>query len=258
MKHLTIMFAIAAAAAPGLIEPANAESANRFFFEGDMVRGDQAGAPGPFCVLNSQFKRLEKVVWRVRVLDAAGKPLDDKGLKSLEIELPDGQKIAARFGPHPPPRLGPAADYFWSAAWIIPGGVSKRDLRLQGDGDRRWTVSSQSLAAVHDEAVATDGRRRARSRSRSNRPKVGDMTMPCRGALIALAFHAGRAVLRVWRAGRSPRGRAGTGSRDHRTVGRLCRAARRQLRSAARSVRRSRSRAKASHLVRTSKSSGGR
>ncbi len=122
MKHLTIAFALAASAGGlGLNERANAEgAANRFFFEGDMVRGDQEGAPGPFCVLNSQFKRLEKVVWRVRVLDPAGKPLDDKGLKSLVIELPDGQTIPARFGPHPPPRLGPAADYFWSARWIIP------------------------------------------------------------------------------------------------------------------------------------------
>jgi len=101
---------------------ANAEgaAAQGLFFEGDMVRGDQAGAPGPFCVLNNQFKRLEKVVWRVRVRDAAGKALDDKSLKSLVIELPDGQKIHARFGQHPPPHLGPAADHFWSARWIIP------------------------------------------------------------------------------------------------------------------------------------------
>jgi hypothetical protein len=121
MKHYAIAFAAAATiAVPNLIQTANAEGATPFFFEGDMVRGDQAGAPGPFCVLNNQFKRLEKVVWRVRVLDAAGKSLDDKGLKSLVIELPNGEKVAARFGPHPPPRLGPAADHFWSAAWIIP------------------------------------------------------------------------------------------------------------------------------------------
>lgn len=121
MKPLTIVLAAAAAlAAPSLIQPANAEGANRFFFEGDMVRGEQAGAPGPFCVLTSQFKRLEKVVFRIRVVDGAGKPVDDKGLKSLVVELPDGQKIAAHHDRHPPPHLGPAADHFWSAAWIIP------------------------------------------------------------------------------------------------------------------------------------------
>ena len=99
-----------------------AQQSTLLFFEADMVRGDQVGAPGPFCVLNNQFKRLEKVVWRVRVLDQTGKSLDDKGLKSLAIELSDGQRLPGRFGPHPPPRSGPATDYFWSAAWTIPAG----------------------------------------------------------------------------------------------------------------------------------------
>jgi hypothetical protein len=92
----------------------------KLFFEGDIVRGDLDGAPGPGCALNSQFKHLEKVLWRLRILDATGKALDDKGLKSLVIELPDGQKFAARFGAHPPPRIGPTVDYFWTARWIIP------------------------------------------------------------------------------------------------------------------------------------------
>jgi hypothetical protein len=92
----------------------------KLFFEGDIVRGDQDGAPGPGCVLNSQFKHLEKVVWRLRILDGAGMALDDKGLKSVVVELPDGQKMAARFSGHPPPRIGPPVDYFWTARWIIP------------------------------------------------------------------------------------------------------------------------------------------
>src|SRR5215475_12821468 len=73
----------------------------KLFFEGDIVRGAQPGAPGPFCVLNGQFKRLEKVVWRIRVTDQDGKPFDDKGLKVLEVQLPDGQKVAARYSHHP-------------------------------------------------------------------------------------------------------------------------------------------------------------
>jgi hypothetical protein len=105
----------------GLADVAQAQQqGGRLFFEGDMVRGNQQGAPGPFCVLNNQFKRLEKVVWRVRVLDQAGKSLDDKGLKSLVVELPDGQKLNARFGPHPGPSQGPPTDHFWTAIWIIP------------------------------------------------------------------------------------------------------------------------------------------
>ena len=104
----------------GFAHDAKAQSAGKLFFEGDMVRGDQQGAPGPFCVLTNQFKRLEKVVWRVRVLDQTGKSLDKEGLKSVVVELSDGQRLDARFAPHPPPRVGPATDYFWTAIWIIP------------------------------------------------------------------------------------------------------------------------------------------
>ena len=80
---------------------ANAQGAagKRLFFEGDMVRGAQQGAPGPFCVLSNQFKRLEKVVWRIRVLNEAGQPLDDSGLKSVVVDLPDGQKLNAKYRP---------------------------------------------------------------------------------------------------------------------------------------------------------------
>jgi hypothetical protein len=45
----------------GLSSSAQAQVAGaKLFFEGDMVRGAQAGAPGPFCVLDNQFKHLGK------------------------------------------------------------------------------------------------------------------------------------------------------------------------------------------------------
>jgi hypothetical protein len=104
----------------GALPAANAQEAKQLYIEGDMVRGNQKGAPGPGCVLDNQFKHLEKVTWRVRVLDGSGKPLDDKGIKSMVVELPDGQKFNAKYGPHPPPAAGPAVDNFWTAIWIIP------------------------------------------------------------------------------------------------------------------------------------------
>jgi hypothetical protein len=121
MKAL-ISIAAFSTAMIGLVQAASAEAPapRQLFFEGDLVRGAQQGAPGPFCVLNNQFKRLEKVVWRIRVLDEAGKSLDDKGLKSVVVELPDGQKLSAKYDRHPPPAQGPALDYFWTAIWIIP------------------------------------------------------------------------------------------------------------------------------------------
>ena len=118
---------------------ANAQGGRKLFFEGDLVRGLQQGAPGPFCVLANQFKRLERVIWRIRVLDQSGQSLDDKGLKSLVVELPDGQKLAARYGPHPPPASGPATDFFWTAAWNIPtsypsGTFAYKVVATDGDG----------------------------------------------------------------------------------------------------------------------------
>jgi hypothetical protein len=114
--------AAAAVALLGFADLAQAQPAGRVFFEGDIVRGAQPGAPGPFCVLNGQFKRLEKVVWRVRLLDADGKPLDDKAIKSIDVQLPDGTKVSGRYGFHPggqSPREN-ATDFFWTAAWIVP------------------------------------------------------------------------------------------------------------------------------------------
>ena len=140
---------------------AQAQEAKKLFFEGDLVRGAQAGAPGPLCVLNNQFKHLEKVVWRVRVLDEAGKPLDDKGIKSLVVELPDGQKFPARYGPHPPPQAGPAEDNFWSAIWIVPtdypsGTLSYKLIATGLDGkEQTWEPFKRkpTLLTVVDGAI---------------------------------------------------------------------------------------------------------
>jgi hypothetical protein len=115
------------ASAPALAQPP-------FFFEGDMVTGrPQPGVKAPVCVLASQFRRKDMVVWRIRVLDAAtGQPLDDKALKSLQVELPNGQKFGAKYGPHPP--KGTPSDHFWSAAWEIPADYPT--------GTRSYTVSA--------------------------------------------------------------------------------------------------------------------
>ena len=139
---------------------AQAQQAGPLFFEGDIVRGAQQGAPGPFCVLNNQFKRLEKVVWRIRVLDQAGKALDEKGLKSLTVELPDGQKLEGKYGPHPPPSQGPATDYFWTAIWIIPSSypngtfaykVTATDLDGKSQSWEPFKRSPSQLAVVAGE-----------------------------------------------------------------------------------------------------------
>ena len=99
--------------------PADAQNTTRLlFFEGDMVRHALEGQAGPFCVLANQFKRKEAVAWRIRILDQTGAQADDKMLKSVIVELSDGQKLPAKFGGHPP--RGTPTDFFWSLHWVIP------------------------------------------------------------------------------------------------------------------------------------------
>ena len=108
---LGALFAIA-------MSPAIAQdAAPKLFFEGDIVRGAGPTAKGPGCVLNSQFKRGETVIFRLRVLDAkTGKSLDDKGVKSLTLELSNGEKFAMNFHGHPPKE---PVDWFWVGGWPI-------------------------------------------------------------------------------------------------------------------------------------------
>lgn len=108
--------------------------AQDLFLDGDIVRGAQEGAPGPICVLTNQFKHLEKVVFRFRVRDRDGKLLDDKSLKSLVVQLADGQKIEGHYGGHPPvtpANPGGPTDYFWVSTWIIPANYPSGTFRYK-------------------------------------------------------------------------------------------------------------------------------
>ena len=115
------IFALCAASVglAGMIAAPDAVAASRLFFEGDMVRGVPKGGPtGPVCVLTSQFKRGEKVVWRLRVFDPdKSKQLGKAGIKSLVVELPDAKQHKMHYRPHPPKK---STDMFWTAAWKIP------------------------------------------------------------------------------------------------------------------------------------------
>ena len=95
---------------------AQAQEIQKLFVEGDIVRGNTPlGATGPICVLTSQFRRGENVVFRIRVRNLQGKPLDTAGIKSIEVELADGRKLPTRYGGHPPRQ---PTDFFWTAAWM--------------------------------------------------------------------------------------------------------------------------------------------
>lgn len=106
---------IALLLALGFAPLVQAQSGTPLFIAADMVRGP--GGSGPGCVLSNRFMRKEEVAWRIRVQDATGKQLDNTGLKSVVVELSDGQKFPAHFGGHPPKA---PTDHIWSTAWVVP------------------------------------------------------------------------------------------------------------------------------------------
>jgi hypothetical protein len=136
----------------GYCNMAAAQEGQKLFIEGDIVRGNTpAGITGPVCVLTNQFKRKEKIVFRIRVRDVAGASLDDKALKSIAVELSDGQKFAAEYRARPPLAVRKAlgfsepTDYFWSAVWLIPehyptGSLSYKVVATDMQGNTQsWT-----------------------------------------------------------------------------------------------------------------------
>jgi hypothetical protein len=144
----------------GLADVSTAQEARKLFIEGDIVRGNTPkGNTGPVCVLANEFKRKENVVFRLRVLNVAGEALDDKGLKSLVVELSDGRKLPAEYRARPPvavrARLGLPGpiDYFWSAAWLIPedyptGSLSYRVVATDMQGNTQSWVPMKDLRSL--------------------------------------------------------------------------------------------------------------
>ena len=88
----------------------------KLFFEGDIVRHALMGQQGPFCVLNNRYIRGEAVAWRIRIQKPDGTVANGDALKSVEVELGNGQKLPAHFGGHGMP----PTDFFWSLFWTIP------------------------------------------------------------------------------------------------------------------------------------------
>ncbi len=139
-----------------------AAGAANLFFEGDMVRGStQDGSTGPSCVLTSQYKRLEHVVWRVRVLNEAGELVKDDGLESLVVELSDGQTFPMHYGKHP---RGEQTDEFWATSWGIPadfptGTIAYKVVATDLEGDaHEWEpfiVEPSKLAIIPGEVTFT-------------------------------------------------------------------------------------------------------
>ena len=154
--------ALGAAVSVGVIGLAPMALAAELFFEGDMVRGGtKDGETGPHCVITSQYKRQERVVWRVRVLQDDGQPADDKALKSLIVEIPGGEQFPMHYGDHP---HGEPTDSFWATSWAIPadyptGTIGYKVIATDMDGStQEWepfNVAVSKLTVIPGEVTFT-------------------------------------------------------------------------------------------------------
>ena len=100
----------------------------KLFFEGDMVVSPPEGSAAPHCVLSSQYKHGDKVVFRVRVLNQNGDPVTDADLKSLVVTLSSGEEFPMAYSGHPHDN---PVDNFWTAGWTIPDDYPAGSLTYQ-------------------------------------------------------------------------------------------------------------------------------
>lgn len=92
-----------------------------YFVNADMVRGGK-NATGPVCVLNSNYKLGEQVVFRADIYDArTGERITKEKAEELELKVTaiveDVDEYEMSMGPHP--REEPQIN-FWVGVWEIP------------------------------------------------------------------------------------------------------------------------------------------
>lgn len=130
----------------------------KLFFEGDIVKHRIDGQRGPFCVLQSQFRRGEAVAWRIRAIRPDGTVADTSVLKSVEVELGSGERLATEYGPHG----DPPTDYFWATSWTVPqnfptGSLGYKVIATMQDGSvvtwQPFTRPASQLAVVEGAPV---------------------------------------------------------------------------------------------------------
>ncbi|MBO0752724.1 MAG: hypothetical protein J2P53_11460, partial [Bradyrhizobiaceae bacterium] len=150
MRIISISAAVVTVAALGPVSGAQAQQARKLFFEGDVVRHALPEQAGPFCVLVNQFKHNEAAAFRIRILQPSGEVADDKVLKSVVVELGNGQKLPAHYGPHGTP----PTDYFWSLHWVVPpthptGSVGYKVIATMNDGSvEEWKPFNRPTTAL--------------------------------------------------------------------------------------------------------------
>jgi hypothetical protein len=154
MKTITVSAIALTVAALGFATGAQAQvltqPPGKLFFDGDIVRHALPSQAGPFCVLINQYKRGEAVAFRIRAMLPSGAVADDKAIKSLVVELGNGQRLPAGYKSHG----APPTDYFWSLFWTIPndyptGSIGYKVIATMNDGSTvEWKPFNRATTAL--------------------------------------------------------------------------------------------------------------
>jgi hypothetical protein len=89
---------------------------------------------GP-CTITDQYKRGDYVVFRIQVIDpATGNQLTAKDVSGVDIVLPDGTSLAAKYGTHED-----STQEFWVAKWRVPANypTGQVDFKIEVQGTSR-------------------------------------------------------------------------------------------------------------------------
>ena len=140
--------------------PAAASLAAPFVIQADTVQGsknlptDQKAAQT--CVEENRFPHNAEVVFRAKVIDpVTGKSLDDSALKSVVVQLPNGNDVAMKFGQHP---ASNPTDSFWAVSWTVPGDypTGSVDWKIVATGTDGTSVTFQPFSVAPSLMTITD------------------------------------------------------------------------------------------------------
>jgi hypothetical protein len=111
--------------APTVAATAKPLVATFLILQGDTVRSPEGLTDEEktflSCTQQSRYPQGSRIVWRFKALDPiSGKALDDKGIKSFDLTLPDGKTQAFKYGGHPGGATAVPTDFFWTAGFSVP------------------------------------------------------------------------------------------------------------------------------------------
>jgi len=106
----------------------------------------------PGCVVESIFKRGERVVFRYSIIDmSTGKRVTDRDGSTTKVTVGNNQTVDGYFAPRGAPPPPPDAPWTWAAIWNIPADFPLGNISPTIDvtsGGKSTTIKASDFAAL--------------------------------------------------------------------------------------------------------------